>query len=126
MLAAFDAHLPAGPVVVIGTDCPELSAGHLAGVRAALARGADAVFVPADDGGYAAIGLARSHPSLFDDIRWGSPQVMAATRERVRRLGWTAHELPPLRDVDVPDDVDWLLSSGLLSDAERARMAPYR
>jgi rSAM/selenodomain-associated transferase 1 len=126
MLAAFEAHLPAGPVVVIGTDCPELSAGHLAAARAALARGADAVLVPAEDGGYAAIGLARAHPSLFDDMRWGSPLVMAATRERIRRLGWAAHELSPLRDVDLPEDVDWLLSSGILGEEERARIEPYR
>lgn len=126
MLAAFEAHLPGGPVVMIGTDCPGLSVEHLAAVRAALARGADAAFVPAEDGGYAALGLARAHPSLFDDVPWGSPEVLATTRERIRRLGWTTHELGALRDVDVPDDVEWLLSSGLLSDAERARVEPYR
>jgi uncharacterized protein len=126
MLAAVEAYLGAGPVMLVGTDCPELAPGHLERARAALDGGADAVLLPAEDGGYAALGLARVDPSLFEGVRWGSPEVMAATRERIRRLGWTAHELSPcVRDVDVPADVEWLLESGLLTDAERARMAPY-
>lgn len=124
MLAAFEAHLARGPVVVVGTDCPELSREHLVACRAALAGGADVVLLPARDGGYAAIGLARVDRSLFDGVPWGSSEVLAATRERVRRLGWTAHELSPVRDVDEPEDVEWLLASGLLTGAERARIAP--
>jgi len=126
MLAAFELQLAAGgPVVMVGTDCPELAAGHLESARAALAGGADVVLLPAADGGYAAIGLARVHRSLFEGVRWGSPKVMAATRERIRRLGWTAHELAAVRDVDLPEDVEWLVASGLLSEGERARIEPY-
>jgi uncharacterized protein len=126
MLAAFEAHLAAnGPVVMVGTDCPALAPDHLDSAAVALAGGADAVFLPAEDGGYAAIGLDRVDPSLFDGVKWGSAEVMATTRERIRRLGWKAHELPRLRDVDVPEDLDWLLESGLLDAAERARVAAY-
>lgn len=125
MLAAFEHHLDTGPAVIVGTDCPELATGHLERARAALAGGADAVFLPAEDGGYAAIGLARVDRSLFDGVRWGSSEVMATTRERIRQLGWTAQELSPVRDVDLPEDVEWLLDRGLLTEAERARMAPY-
>jgi uncharacterized protein len=124
MLAAFEHHLAAGGLVVmIGTDCPELAPEHLTGLMDALESGADAVFLPAEDGGYAAIGLACVDPSLFEGVPWGSSGVMAETRERVRRLGWNARELLPLRDVDLPEDVDWLLGSGLLTGAERARLA---
>jgi rSAM/selenodomain-associated transferase 1 len=126
MLAAFELHLAAGgPVLLVGTDCPELNAGHLESARLALSSGADTVLLPAVDGGYAAIGLTRLDRSLFEEMAWGSPEVLAATRERIRRLGWVALELPVLRDVDVPDDVEWLLSSGLLTSAERARLEPY-
>lgn len=126
MLAAFRRHLAAGgPAVLIGTDCPELDGARLAEARAALARGADAVLLPALDGGYAALGLARAHPSLFEGVRWGSDEVLAETRARIRRLGWTAHELAPVRDVDRPEDVDWLLGSGLLGADERARIARH-
>jgi glycosyltransferase A (GT-A) superfamily protein (DUF2064 family) len=119
-------HLAAGgPVVMVGTDCPGLSAAHLADARAALAAGADAVLVPAEDGGYALIGLARVHRSLFDGVPWGAATVLAETRERLRVLGWSRRELAPLRDVDLPADVEWLLGSGLLTAAERARLAPH-
>ena len=63
--------------------------------------------------------------ALFDGVPWGSSEVLAATRERIRRLGWTAHELSLVRDVDEPEDVEWLLASGLLTAVERARIAPY-
>lgn len=126
MLAAFEFHLAAGgPVVMVGTDCPELVAGHLEAARAALSGGADAVLLPAADGGYAAIGLARVDRSLFEGVRWGSSAVLEETRERLRLLGWKAAELSPVRDVDRPEDLEWLLRSGLLGEDERARIAPY-
>jgi rSAM/selenodomain-associated transferase 1 len=126
MQAAFERHLaPGRPVVIIGTDSPELGPGHLARARAVLDGGADAVLLPAQDGGYAALGLARLDASLFRDVGWGGGDVLATTRDRLRRLGWSAEELAPVRDVDVPADLDWLLASGLLSEGERARLAPY-
>jgi rSAM/selenodomain-associated transferase 1 len=126
MRAAFALHLAAGgPVVLVGTDCPALCREHLDAARAALAQEADAVLLPAEDGGYAAIGLARLERSLFEGIPWGTSTVMAATRERLQRLGWRARELTPVRDVDVPEDVEWLLASGLLAPAERARIEEY-
>lgn len=126
MLAASRLHVAAGgPVVLIGTDCPQLAVEHLDQARAALAGGADAVLLPAEDGGYAAIGLRRVDASLFEGVPWGTAGVLKATRERLRRLGWTAHELAPVRDVDVPDDLHWLLASGLLAAEERARIARH-
>jgi rSAM/selenodomain-associated transferase 1 len=126
MLAAFEHHLAGGaPAVMVGTDCPELSPGHLVAAREALAAGAHAVLLPARDGGYAALGLSRVHRALFDGVPWGTGEVLAATRERLGRLGWIARTLAPVRDVDRPEDVDWLLTSGLLTEADRARLAPY-
>jgi hypothetical protein len=126
MLAAFESQLAGGgPAVLVGTDCPQISSEHLWSARAALARGADAVVLPAADGGYAAIGLARVDRRLFAGMPWGSSGVMAETRERLRQLGWAAHELAPVRDVDLPEDVDWLLASGLLDGAEREAIARH-
>ena len=126
MLAAFEAHLAeGGPVVLIGTDSPSITPAHLGSARAALAGGADAVLLPAEDGGYAAIGLARVDRRLFSGLPWGTSGVLADTLEGLRQLGWAVHRLPPVRDVDLPEDVDWLLASELLTEAERARLAPY-
>jgi glycosyltransferase A (GT-A) superfamily protein (DUF2064 family) len=81
------------------------------------------VFVPAEDGGYALIGLSRLDPRLFEGVPWGTSGVMAETRARLRAVGWSAHELSPLRDVDRPEDAEWLLRAGLLDDAERRALS---
>jgi uncharacterized protein len=95
----------AARVVLIGADCPVLGARDLRRAARWLAGGADAVFAPAEDGGYALIALRRVSPALFEGVRWGGPRVMAQTRERVAALGWRARELPPVWDVDRPEDV---------------------
>lgn len=97
------------PVVLVGTDCPELGADHLLAAHAALNAGDDAVFIPTEDGGYALIGLQRAHPRLFDRMPWSTAEVMRETRMRVRELGWRWSELPALWDVDAPADYDRLL-----------------
>jgi len=101
-------------VIVIGTDCPALTAARLQEAAAALHDGHDAVFVPAEDGGYALVGLAREAPRLFTGITWGGNEVMAATRERLRDSGLRWRELATLWDIDRPDDYQRLQQSGLL------------
>lgn len=123
MHAAFAAALaPGAPVVLVGTDAPALSVPLLREAGAALRAGADAVVVPAEDGGYALLGLARLDRALFDGVPWGTGEVLEATRARLAHLGFTCRELAPVRDVDRPEDVDWLLGSGLLDAEERARV----
>lgn len=92
--------------ICIGTDCPALTAAHLRQASAHLRDGCDAVLAPAEDGGYALIGLRRETPQLFTGIDWGSGQVLAQTRERLRGCGLRWHELETLWDVDRP--ADWL------------------
>ena len=101
------------PALVIGSDCPVLEPKHLRGAADALREGADAVIIPAEDGGYVLIGLRRPQPALFADMRWGTETVMAATRRRAAELGLAVRELAPLWDVDVPDDLERLRERGL-------------
>lgn len=108
MLAAFRRHCPAGPLLLIGTDCPALSSSHLREAARALLRGDDAVFVPADDGGYVLVGLREPHAELFDDVHWSTGSVMSETRARARAAGLTVNELATLWDLDVPRDLDRL------------------
>lgn len=98
----------------IGSDCPALTARHLQQAVAALREGHDAVLAPAEDGGYALVGLARPAPRLFAGIDWGGPAVMAQTREHLRAGGLRWFELETLWDVDRPDDYRRLQQSGLL------------
>ena len=91
-------------VVLIGTDCPVLRVADLRAAARALQSGAEAVLSPAEDGGYALIGLRRTSPRLFSGIEWGSDSVLARTRLRLRELGWRWRELRTVWDVDRPED----------------------
>lgn len=102
-------------VVLIGSDCPALRAADLRAAVRALRRGADAVFAPAEDGGYALIGLRRLSRRLFEGIEWGGSEVLAQTRRRLKRLRWRWKELRTVWDVDRPEDVARLRKSQLLS-----------
>jgi rSAM/selenodomain-associated transferase 1 len=103
MLAAIAA--TAGPVLVIGTDCPALTPDHLRDAAEALRHGSDVTVIPAEDGGYVLIGMRRPEPRLFVDMSWSVPSVMAATRQRAHACRLRLHELPPLWDVDRPEDL---------------------
>ena len=110
MAAVFAAQ--AGPLLLIGSDCPALLPAHLVAAGNALLDeepgGRDAVFIPADDGGYVLVGLRRPQPGLFAGIDWGSERVMAQTRQRLAALGLHWVELPGLWDVDRPADLQRL------------------
>jgi len=91
-------------VLLMGTDLPALTAAVLQQAARAL-EGADAVFVPALDGGYGLVGLRRPVPSLFDDMVWSTPLVMAETRLRLAAAGVRHIELAALADIDEPGDL---------------------
>lgn len=72
---------PPGPVVIIGTDIPDIRPDHIAAAFAALGDH-DAVFGPADDGGYWLVGLRRRPfvPRLDGAVRWSTKHALADTR----------------------------------------------
>lgn len=72
---------PPGPVVIVGTDIPDIAPRHIAAAFAALGRN-DAVFGPADDGGYWLVGLRRRPflPRLGGPVRWSTRYALADTR----------------------------------------------
>ena len=107
MARALEHALAAGsPGLLVGSDCPVLTAEYLREAAAALALGNDAVFGPAEDGGYVLIGLAREPSAqLFKDVAWGRATVMQETRARLARLEWRWRELAMLWDVDRPEDL---------------------
>lgn len=109
MLAALTA--ANGPALVIGSDCPVLSADHLRAAAEAL-QSADVVVTPVEDGGYCLIGARVPAPAIFADMPWGTPRVMAETRARLAALGLRAQEFAPLWDVDRPGDLDRLRAAG--------------
>jgi rSAM/selenodomain-associated transferase 1 len=105
--------------VLIGSDCPALRPADLRAAARALQEGADAVLSPAEDGGYALVGMRRAARAAFRGVRWGSPQVLAQTRARLKRLRWRWKELRTVWDVDRPEDVARLRRSRLLPARRR-------
>lgn len=102
------------PLLLIGTDCPQLSSDDLTSAAAAL-RTHDVVLQPATDGGYVLIGLARPQPPLFESIDWGGPQVLRQTRSRIDALGLRCALLPERDDLDTPADLQRALAAGWLA-----------
>ena len=91
-------------VILIGSDCPGMTADYLDSAFELL-RTHDAVIGPAMDGGYVMIGLKQPEPALFEQIAWGSSNVLDQTKARLRQLGLHAIELAPLHDIDTPGDL---------------------
>lgn len=95
-------------LVIIGSDCPEVSFEDLSSAHDLLLRH-DVVLGPALDGGYWLIGLSRPVPELFEAMPWGTGHVYAETVRRTRALHRSLANLRPLADVDTVEDwTRWL------------------
>jgi uncharacterized protein len=92
------------PVLLIGSDIPDIGASQIAAGFAALGQN-DLVFGPADDGGYWLVGarhggLARG---LFKNVRWSGPNALADTRANAKQRRIAL--LEELIDIDTADDL---------------------
>lgn len=94
-------------ILLIGTDCLDLTSDRLNRAAAALASH-DAVIHPAHDGGYTLLGLRQYHDSLFSDIAWSTDAVAETTLARLSALGWRTRIGETLHDIDRPDDLERL------------------
>lgn len=98
-------------VLLIGTDCPALTADRLREAATQL-RSNDAVIIPSADGGYVLLGLKHFSPCVFQGIAWSTDSVAFETLCRIGVLQWSVAQLPMLRDIDEPADLvalpqDW-------------------
>ncbi|MFT7470552.1 MAG: rSAM/selenodomain-associated transferase 1 [Kiritimatiellia bacterium] len=92
-------------VILIGTDCPALTERYLEQALLALESGVDVVLGPAEDGGYVLVGMRRPIAAVFEDIPWGTDQVMHRTLETLSAKELTYKLLDTLWDVDRPEDL---------------------
>jgi hypothetical protein len=92
------------PVLLMGTDCPALSAAHIAQAAQALAQH-DAVIIPVADGGYVLVGLHAPCPAVFTDMVWSTPTVAGETLRRMTALNLRVWIGPQLQDVDEAADL---------------------
>ncbi len=91
-------------VVLVGTDCPELSKDVLLEGFSLLSQ-CDLVLGPARDGGYYLIGLGRPCSALFENISWGSSKVLDETIQKARAVGLSTRFTRALSDLDTVEDL---------------------
>ncbi len=90
-------------IVMIGSDSPTLPAYFIQQAFFRL-KSEPIVFGPALDGGYYLIGMRPPIPDIFNNIRWGSKNVLSDTKKRLCRFDL----LPYWYDVDYPKDLRFL------------------
>jgi rSAM/selenodomain-associated transferase 1 len=98
---------PGRPVLLVGVDIPGLGPADIRSALHAL-RGADAMFGPAEDGGYYLVGMAARRPQKpFAAVRWSSPHALSDTLRNFSglRVGYGR----VLRDVDTAEDLAALI-----------------
>lgn len=108
--------------VVIGTDAPlvPLRAFHQA---LSELKSADAVLGPSPDGGFYLLGLRRLTRGLFRGARCGTRFAYADMVRRLLRESYVCSILPPVADVDRPQDLT-RLERELGKSRSARRLAP--
>jgi rSAM/selenodomain-associated transferase 1 len=91
--------LPPGPVCVIGTDIPAIRVADVRRAFQALGR-ADAVFGPAEDGGFWLVGFRRRSrlPWPYAGVGWSRPDTLACVLANL--AGLSVAVTAQLSDVD--------------------------
>jgi uncharacterized protein len=90
-----------GPAVLIGMDTPQVTPAMLAEASDLLGSH-DAVFGPADDGGFWLLGLREPRSGLLRGVPMSRPDTGAHQRERLR--GLRVATIRTLTDVDTAAD----------------------
>jgi len=113
-----------GPLAIVGTDAPLLGPAHAQAAWQALTDGHDACLVPALDGGYSMIALARASgmPFALPASAWGGPRVLALTLAALQDAGLSTVCLSPVSDLDTPADAATLLADPGCPPAIRAAL----
>jgi len=91
-------------VILLGGDCPALTAAHLEECSGYLEE-SHSVIGPSEDGGYWLLGLPGPREELFNDVAWSTSEVLPTTLARLAARGEEPVLLEMLTDVD--DKESW-------------------
>ncbi len=92
-----------GKVIIIGSDCPNITHEDIKQALQALDNN-DVVIGPAEDGGYYLIGMKKYH-TLFNDIDWSTEKVLDQTLKKASDLN--VKLLDEKRDIDTKEDAEF-------------------
>ena len=92
------------PVLIIGSDIPDVGQAHIAAAFSALRR-SNVVFGPSNDGGYWLVGLRQGIKvgALFDNVRWSTKYALSDTQKNLS-LNFRFAMLGMLTDIDNGSD----------------------
>lgn len=92
-------------VVIVGSDCAELTSSILRQAFGALHKH-NVVVGPSLDGGYYLLGMTEFYPALFRQKKWGTSTVLKQTINQLEKMNLSYHLLPPLNDIDTWEDLN--------------------
>ena len=101
-----------GPVVLVGSDVPDLEAGHLRHTLKVLDEDPDNVVIgPSPDGGFYLLAAARPLGETLAQVHWRCRQTLSSLKDALRQQGRNIVLLAPLADLDRRSDLEhWLAS----------------
>ncbi|HEY0552877.1 MAG TPA: DUF2064 domain-containing protein [Thermoanaerobaculia bacterium] len=105
----------AGPLLIVGSDVPGLSARHLDDALSLLDADGDperVVIGPSPDGGFYLLASRRPVEGLAGAARWCRPETLRDLLRSLQAAGRPVTLLAPLDDLDHPADLErWLAVS---------------
>jgi uncharacterized protein len=92
-------------IVIIGSDCFELTQCHLVTAFENL-ENSNVVVGPAADGGYYLLGMTKLYDKLFKNKKWSSDSVYRDTIENLNDSNIAFYLLEKLNDIDTESDLE--------------------
>ena len=102
--ALFNSNANHRPAILIGCDCPGLTASYLRQAFISLEKH-PTVLTPTLDNGYCLIGSVYAVQELFANIAWGTDTVLPDTIRNAQTAAIDLFLLPQLQDIDTPLDL---------------------
>ena len=100
-------------IVLMGADVPDLPSDCIAEALGVIRGQTSSVVTgPSGDGSFYLFGLTVQSgrvPQLFENVRWGTPDMLSDVESNARAQGLTVHRVANWRDVDTPDDLSALV-----------------
>ncbi len=107
-----------GPLVFIGSDCPDVSSTDVH-TALRLVKDERAVVGPALDGGFWLLALPGKITGIFRDVPYSTPDTLAVLESRLAGHGFSVTHLDKRRDIDTAKD--WRALEGSLRSPLAAR-----
>lgn len=89
--------------LIIGSDCPTITAQHLQEAETSLDKN-EVAFGPSEDGGYYLLGMKKLIPQLFENQPWSTNVILQNAIDELKQLQLNYQLLTTLNDIDTLED----------------------